>query len=287
MHPYEPFMRLAIEEARESLREGNKGFGAVIVVHGDVVAASHDLEVTACDPTAHAEMEAIRRASPVLRLNGGVLVTTHEPCLMCTGAAIWAGLREICYGFSIAEAAAQGRRRIPVSARELLERAGADVVIHEGVLGAECALLYNRAVLEEVARLRGTTPADLRRHGEALTEKRLRWCDEHPELLPARTADPLKSGYELLLAKLGIDATEAPIVERSERRLVFHSRNLCPTLEACRILDLDTRMVCREMTESPAAALIARVHPGLRFSRNYRRLRPHDDVCEEIISLEE
>lgn len=289
VHRYESFMRLAIEEARASLREGNLGFGAVVVADGDVVARSHDREVSDSDPTAHAELGAIRLAYGVRggTLDGCVLVTTHEPCPMCTGAAIWAGLREICYGFSIDEAVAQGRRRIRMSSMELFDRAGQDVVVHEGVLREECSLLYNQAVRDEITRLRGAGPSELSALAERLVEKRLRWCEEHPEQLPSETTDRLQAGYELLLAKLGTDPTEAPIVERTERRLVFHSRNFCPTLEACRILDLDTRVVCRAMAERPADALVRSAHPDLRFSRNYGRLRPWTDACEEIISLEE
>jgi tRNA(Arg) A34 adenosine deaminase TadA len=281
-------MRVAIDEARASLREGNGGFGAVVAVGDQVLTRDHDREMTAADPTAHAEIEAIRAAARLRggRLEGCVLVTTHEPCPMCAGAALWAGIREVSFGVSIAEAIAQGRRRIPIGVEEVYARAGVELTARGGVLGEECRPLYDSAVREEVARLRAATPGDLRGRAHELADRRVRWFDEHRDELTFDAADDLENAYLLLLAKLGVDPREAPIVERTGRRLVFHSRNFCPTLEACRILGLDTRVVCRAMTELPAAALIGRAHPNLRFSRNYDRLRPGHHACEEIISVD-
>jgi hypothetical protein len=102
--------------------------------------------------------------------------------------------------------------------------------------------------------------------------------------LPGR--DPLEQAYRLLLARLGIGEEDAPIVERGPDRLVFHSRNFCPTLEACRILDLDTRRVCRLYNEGATGELLRQVDPRLVFRRNYEKLRPYAAYCEEIIELE-
>jgi tRNA(Arg) A34 adenosine deaminase TadA len=60
---YKKFMKIAIEEAKDSLKEGNKGFGAVLVKNGKIIAKAHDTEVTNSSPTAHAEMNAIRKAA--------------------------------------------------------------------------------------------------------------------------------------------------------------------------------------------------------------------------------
>ncbi len=187
---------------------------------------------------------------------------------------------------SIEDALAQGRRRISLGVRELAERAGVGLMVHPGVLADECRPLYDRAVRAEVARIRDATTDGLGRHAEVLAAKRLAWCDEHPEALPAPGLDPLQAGYDLLLRKLDIDPADAPIVERDAHRIVFHSRNFCPTLEACRILGEDTTRVCRALTEMPAAVLVARADPRLRFSRNYSRIRPASDACEELINLE-
>ncbi len=91
----------------------------------------------------------------------------------------------------------------------------------------------------------------------------------------------------MLLAKLGISESEAPVVQRAEGRVVFHSRNFCPTLEACNILGLDTRRVCRLYGEEATDRLIRRLDPRLRFSRNYEMIRPRGEYCEELIELKE
>ncbi len=71
----------------------------------------------------------------------------------------------------------------------------------------------------------------------------------------------------------------------NEREIVFHSKNCCPTLEACKILGLDTRKVCRLYNEKSTDALVRQVDSRLRFSRNYERIRPYTDSCEESISF--
>ena len=81
-----------------------------------VLARAHDTAVTGGDPSLHAEhtaiLEAVRsRGGP--DLTGALLVSTCEPCPMCTGLAVWAGLTTIMFGSSIADTAAMGRTRIP------------------------------------------------------------------------------------------------------------------------------------------------------------------------------
>lgn len=96
------WMRVAIGEAEESLREGNKGFGAVIIKDGEMVAAAHDYEETEGDATSHAEINAIKIASQKIgkNLNGCILISTSEPCPMCAFAIAWSGISEIAFGFS-------------------------------------------------------------------------------------------------------------------------------------------------------------------------------------------
>ena len=106
-------------------------------------------------------------------------------------------------------------------------------------------------------------------------------------MLPAEAngQDPPEQAYRLLLLRLGIPESQAPIIEKGPRRLVFHSRNFCPTLEACQILGLDTRRVCRLYNEGATQALVRQVDPRLCFRRNYEKLRPYAGYCEEIIEL--
>jgi hypothetical protein len=95
--------------------------------------------------------------------------------------------------------------------------------------------------------------------------------------------DAVEQGYRLLLKKLGIREAEAPVVHRGKGKLVFHSKNFCPTLAACQILGLDTRRICRLYSEEAADRLIRQLDSRLRFRRNYERIRPYSEYCEESI----
>jgi hypothetical protein len=61
--------------------------------------------------------------------------------------------------------------------------------------------------------------------------------------------------------------------------------NFCPTLEACRILELDTRNVCKKLNENSTGLLIRQLDNRLEFSRNYKKLRPYSEYCEEMIRI--
>ncbi|MGE5140437.1 MAG: nucleoside deaminase, partial [Rudaea sp.] len=254
---------------------------------GVIIAQAHDEEETEGDATSHAEMNAIRSASLRLGkdLSGCALIATHEPCPMCAAAALWSGIRELAYGVSIPEAIAQGRKRIDLSCKELFERAGVQAIVTEGVMHGECSVLYRADVRREVARLRGAAADDLRKMGEELAARRVTWFRSNQDRQSVDRSDLVMAGYNLMLTKLGIDAGQAPVIERSGHRVVFRSQNFCPTLEACRLLDLDTRQVCRLMTEEPMGRLLQELDGRLIFSRNYDHLRPYADSCEETISL--
>ena len=89
------FMREAIRLADESIERGGGPFGAVIVKEGTIVAGSANSVTLDNDPTAHAEVKAIRQACHVLdtfSLKGCTLYTSCEPCPMCLGAIYWAGI---------------------------------------------------------------------------------------------------------------------------------------------------------------------------------------------------
>ena len=118
-----------------------------------------------------------------------------------------------------------------------------------------------------------------------LSKKRIEWFREHQCELERLEGSLLDRAYELFLRSLSIQAEEAPIVSRNSRRLVIHSRNFCPTLEACVILDLDARTVCARATEQPMDVLLKQLDPRLSFSRNYEAIRPHAEYCEEFISI--
>jgi tRNA(Arg) A34 adenosine deaminase TadA len=141
----EACMRMAIEEAKTSRKEGNKGYGAVIWYAGKVITRAHDTAGTKKDPSQHAEVNAIREACRVLKdgnLCGAVLVFTCEPCPMCSSLAVWANVSALAYGASIKETAMLGKSRILVTADEIVNRSPVQMEVIPGVLQEECLVLY-------------------------------------------------------------------------------------------------------------------------------------------------
>jgi guanine deaminase len=105
------FMRRAIALSCQGVAEGGGPFGAVVVKDGRIVGEGRNAVVPSRDPTAHAEVVAIRAACAALGthdLSGAVIYTSCEPCPMCLGAVWWARIAEIVYGNDRADAAAIG-----------------------------------------------------------------------------------------------------------------------------------------------------------------------------------
>jgi tRNA(adenine34) deaminase len=97
----EKFMRLALAEAEKALQAGEVPVGAVVVRGGEVIASAHNGTVGLKDPSAHAEILALRRAAAEegnYRLAGTTLYVTIEPCLMCAGALIHARVSRLVFG---------------------------------------------------------------------------------------------------------------------------------------------------------------------------------------------
>lgn len=97
----EEFMRHALDEARRGAAAGEVPVGAVVVVDGAVVARAHNAPIALADPTAHAEVLALREAARKVgnyRLTAATLYVTVEPCPMCCGAALLARLARVVYG---------------------------------------------------------------------------------------------------------------------------------------------------------------------------------------------
>lgn len=95
------YMQLAISQAKMAFEENEVPIGAVIVADGLIIAKAHNLTETLCDPTAHAEMQAITAATNMLGgkyLKNCTLYVTVEPCPMCAGALRWAQIGRIVWG---------------------------------------------------------------------------------------------------------------------------------------------------------------------------------------------
>ncbi len=108
------FMAKADELRREAVAAGDQSYGAVVVKDGKIVGFGPSRVVTKGDPTAHAEMEAIRDAAARLKsqdLSGCIMLSTSKPCPMCETAASWARLDELIYTSALTSGGRPGYRR--------------------------------------------------------------------------------------------------------------------------------------------------------------------------------
>ena len=136
-------MELALAEAHEAEAEGEVPVGAVVVRDGEVIARAHNRPIAANDPTAHAEILALRAAAEKLgnyRLAGCDLYVTLEPCVMCAGALVHARVRRLVF------AAADPKAGAVVSRQRLLESPYLNhrVEVAAGILVEEAAALLQR-----------------------------------------------------------------------------------------------------------------------------------------------
>lgn len=136
----EAYMDLALEEARKALSAGEVPVGAVVVLDGRIVATGYNRPITAIDPTAHAEIVALRAAAAAVgnyRLTGAVVYVTLEPCLMCAGALVHARVGRLVYG------AREPKTGAVHSTLQVLDRPTLNhrVEVVEGVREAECRAL--------------------------------------------------------------------------------------------------------------------------------------------------
>jgi tRNA(adenine34) deaminase len=142
-----------------------------------------------------------------------------------------------------------------------------------------------RRVARQVEQLRACA-GDYRQFNEERVRRWLAWWEANHLGLELRGPLPRQAYTLVLLVYMRLDPSAVPVVYEDDRTIIWRSTNFCPTLEACRRLGLDTRIVCREATESAVQALIARLDPRLRFSRAYQAgIRPFAAYCEEQITL--
>ncbi len=136
----EAFMRAALAAARAGLAAGEVPVGAVVVLDDVIIGQAHNAPIALGDPTAHAEVLALRAAARKVgnyRLPRATLYATLEPCVMCCGAAVQARIATVVYG------AADPKAGAVVSRHRLLDagRSNHRVETVAGVLEAECAAL--------------------------------------------------------------------------------------------------------------------------------------------------
>lgn len=137
------FIKIALEEAQEAYRRGEVPVGAVLVLEGNILARTHNSPIMRNDPTAHAEILALRQAGEKFgnyRLTGAELYVTLEPCIMCAGAIIQARISRVIFG------ARDPKCGAVVSLYNILadKRLNHQVEITEGILPEECGEIISR-----------------------------------------------------------------------------------------------------------------------------------------------
>jgi tRNA(adenine34) deaminase len=133
----EEMMRQALIEAEAALSSGEVPVGAVVVIDGEIKGRGHNLVINSSDPTAHAEIMALRKAAKAVgnyRLTGGVLYSTIEPCVMCAGAIVHSRLARLVYGTSDPKAGAVASH-FGICSTDLLNHR---VVTEGGILESDC-----------------------------------------------------------------------------------------------------------------------------------------------------
>lgn len=134
------YMAMALDLAREAESAGEVPIGAVIVLDDRVIGRGRNSPIERDDPTAHAEILAIREAAAAIgnyRLEGATLYATVEPCVMCAGAAVAARMSRLVFGARDLRFGGV-RSKFQLADSELLNHR---LIVEEGILGAECAEL--------------------------------------------------------------------------------------------------------------------------------------------------
>jgi tRNA(adenine34) deaminase len=145
----EEWMRVALEEAGAAIAHDDVPVGCVVLdAFGNELARAHNARERDADPTAHAELIALRHAAAkagTWRLDGATLVVTLEPCAMCAGALVLARVSRLVFGATDPKAGAAGSLFNIVQDDRLNHR----VAVFQGVLAAECGDLLKRFFLQK------------------------------------------------------------------------------------------------------------------------------------------
>ncbi len=146
IHPNKEIMSKAIELAKKGYEESGFAIGAIIVKGDEIISQGFNTSKKDSDPTAHAEIVAIRNAGRKLgarKLEDCYLYTTYEPCPMCASAAIWAKMKGIIYGASGEDSSKTHPWRVDISSEEVLKHGTPTVELYPEFMREECKSLLN------------------------------------------------------------------------------------------------------------------------------------------------
>lgn len=147
------------------------------------------------------------------------------------------------------------------------------------------------AIEEKLIQLRNVKQEILSPYDAAffITQRRVEWIEEHLDNLLEKYdgMKPEEQAYRIIFFDhMRINPDHSKMVRVSPTKIKIKSYNFCPYLEACKQLKLDTRFVCKEIGEPSIHEILKRINPNLRFSRNYKKIRPYNkEFCEEYIEF--
>ena len=133
-------MRLALGEAEAARQSGEVPVGAIVVFEGEVIGRGRNMVIGSSDPTAHAEIVALREAASALnnyRLTGAALYSTIEPCAMCAGAIVHARIERLVYG-AVDPKAGAVETFFQICSTDFLNHR---VIVEGGILEADCCAM--------------------------------------------------------------------------------------------------------------------------------------------------
>jgi len=144
-HPNKDIMDKAIKLAYEKFKEGGHAVAAIIVKDDEIISEAFTTVRRDTDPTAHAEINAIRAAAKKLgnKLFDCYLYTTYEPCPMCTSAAIWAKMKGVVYGAGMNDQTESHPQRITIAASEIIKNGTPELELYPEFMRDECKKLLD------------------------------------------------------------------------------------------------------------------------------------------------
>lgn len=140
-------MQQTLDACAQGIEKGQSPFGALIERDNQILVATHNHVRLHNDPTAHAEVQAIRTACNhlhTIHLDNATIYSTTEPCPMCFTAIHWARIRRIVYGASISDAARFGFNELHVANTELARQGHSPVIVEGGCLCDQAVELFER-----------------------------------------------------------------------------------------------------------------------------------------------
>lgn len=141
------------------------------------------------------------------------------------------------------------------------------------------AATFEQLIEEQIKRFQTREYQDIER---SVAQKRIDWVKKNYGR--ANNDVTPRQAFEMLFFEyMGLDASSIPVLTETEDMIEWSSQNRCPTLEACNILELDTKNICKTIYEKSTQAFISQLNPQLRFYRSYEEIRPYSYHCREKI----